>query len=199
MKEKKMEIKKDNSRLMWKIIREIAGREKIEEAKIFIEGVYHTAEEGIPTLLEGWKKDVYQKKENKAMENWIGTDEFNGLKKTYKQQTDRERRENRKHQNNKLLKMELEDSTIQEVIDNINQMKVREAAGPDGVKTEILQEIAKDKLIKIFTRSINEVWKQKEVPKAWAEPITKQFRPIGCTSVGGKLAWGLQRENMETH
>ena len=46
-KKKIDEIKQDNGKIMWNIIREKTGREKIEvEEKIYIGGVEHTPEEG---------------------------------------------------------------------------------------------------------------------------------------------------------
>ena len=107
--------------------------------------------------MEDWKKDVYQKKENHAMEEWNGTATKEGLGEVYRRQTDRERRENRRLKNNTILEMELVEFTVMEVTDKINQMKTKKAAGPDGVKAELLQEIAKEKkLMRIFTKAINE-------------------------------------------
>ena len=74
---------KGDSKILWKVIREILGKTKSKEEQIYLyrkDMARHKAQDAWKYFLEEWRKDIYQKTPRMTHDFWYGTKDHIGLK-----------------------------------------------------------------------------------------------------------------------
>ena len=97
-----------------------------------------------------------------------------------------------------------------ELMETISNMQNGKATGVDGIRSELMKFIMKDKKIRIHTtKYFNNILKE-PVHKDWCTPITTmipkvkkpknlEHRPIAVTVNSSKIFWTIIREKIEKH
>ena len=99
---------------------------------------------------------------------------------------------------------------MEEVKEQLGNLRVDKAPGPDNMQPRVLREVAKQ-VSEIFTDIFNSLLESGQVPEDWraanATPLFKKgsreelgnYRPVGLTSVVGKVLETLIEDQMWNH
>ena len=121
--------------------------------------------------MEAWKEGIYQKTLRIDLTFWYGGENSRGKKF--------EMTEEEKEINNKIMKEPV--MTEEEMLEIVNRQRNGKAAGVDGIKTEVMKHLIKNKkirehLLKSFNKCINEMVQEDWLnSKTTMIPTTKKY------------------------
>ena len=140
---------KQNSKILWDVVREISGTTKSKEEQVYVyreDMTRHKIEEDWKPYIQDWTKDIYQKTPRISLDFWYGTENSIGLK----EEKVKENIENMNKGQGRMMPLPI--MKEEDLIALVNKQKNNKAAGVDGVKAEVMKHMVKNrKNTKSFT------------------------------------------------
>ena len=156
------------------------------------------------TFIAIWKQDIYQKSPEMDLSFWYGTRNRRGLKEEMRKEDE----ENVANGGSRMMPLPIMQE--EDLVRIVGKQKNGKAAGTDGVKTEVMKHMIKNRRIRRgLVNAFNKCLKEKVHPN-WMEsnttmlpktrkPEIKEHRPIAVTNWSSKVFCTLVREKMEIH
>merc|ERR1712030_229243 len=167
--EKEMiEKAKENNKVQWNFTKDIQGKTKKRDEKtcVYIEGEKKVLEMVWELFISIWKRDIYQKSPEMDLSFWYGSRNRVGLKEEMR----REDEENVANGGSRMMPLPIMQE--EDLIRIVGRQKNGKAAGTDGVKTEVMKHMKKNKKIrKGLVNTFNKCLKEKVHPN-WLESNT---------------------------
>ena len=197
---------KDNNKILWKFTRDIQGKtkRKNEATYVYIEEERKAIEIVWELFIAVWKKEIYQKSPEVDWSFWYGTRNRPGMKEEMRKEDEED------ITNGGSRMMPLPVMSEEDLMRIVKRQKNGKAAGTDGVKTEVMKHMVRNKRIrKGLVNAFNKCLKEKVHPN-WMEsnttmlpktrkPKIKEHRPIAVTNWSSKVFCTFIREKMEVH
>jgi len=158
----------ENNKILWNFAKEIQGKTRRKDTKthIYIEGEKKAIETVWKLFIEVWKKEIYQKSTEVDWTFWYGTRGRPGLKEEMRKEDEED------IANGGSRMMPLPVMKEEDLVRIIKRQKNGKAAGTDGVKTETMKHMVKNKKIrKGLVNAFNKCLKEKVHPN-WMESNT---------------------------
>ena len=167
--EKEMiEKAKENNKVLWNFTKDIQGkkRKKDEKTNVYIEGEKKALEIVWELFISIWKRDIYQKSPEMDLSFWYGSRNRVGLKEEMR----REDEENVANGGSRMMPLPIMQE--EDLIRIVGRQKNGKAAGTDGVKTEVMKHMIKNRRIRRgLVNAFNKCLKEKVHPN-WMESNT---------------------------
>merc|ERR1712030_184603 len=185
--EKEMiEKAKTNNKILWNFTKDIQGKTKKRDEKtyIYIEGEKKTIEMVWDLFILIWKRDIYQKAPEMDLTFWYRSRNKVGLKEIMR----REDEENMIKGGSRMMPLPIMQE--EDLIRIVGRQKNGKVAGTNGIKTETIKHMIKNKKIrkglvsafnKCLKEKVNDNWLESYttmLPKSKKKTGIKEHRPI---------------------